>query len=462
MQSLNNDMDDLNNDMDELFRRAAEEYPLNTKGADWNKIMQQLPDKINKTSGKNKKQENYKYLLLLLLLPIGFICGRYVKNNSKSTEPTHKIEVNEHISRADKINQVAAAPTTGVKSRKPANKVTYAEGVLNKKKTINNLGNDIGKPVSNIKGDNKVTRKSGIGMSANRALSFKKSAIKNNIENKEKSLQTHMATAEYAERIANKTNIAAGKKSPARFASPSKSEGLLQQKDTFAIADTTKKTSALPGKTEQSLLGSKNPEKNQKIFKKKFYYSIVLGPDVSTIKRQRVNNIGYSAGAMLGYHVNSKISVEAGALWDRKNYYTEGKYLDTSRLKLPVRLLILNANGFCDMIEIPVNIKYDFITKKDHSWFVLAGLSGYLMKNEYYDLTYKRFNETGVRGYGYKNSSADLFSIMNVSAGYKKTFGRYSSISIEPYMKFPFRGVGIGKLPITSAGIYISMSRSLR
>ena len=114
------------------------------------------------------------------------------------------------------------------------------------------------------------------------------------------------------------------------------------------------------------------------------------------------------------------------------------------------------------MIEIPVNIKYNFITRPDHGWFISAGLSSYLMQNEEYSLSYKLYNQPYVKDYWYKNSSIDWFSIANISAGYQKKIGKYTNISAAPYIKLPLRGVGIGKLPIRSTGILFSVSRSIQ
>src|SRR6478752_681307 len=77
-------MQSLNDDMDELFRRASEEYPLKADGADWDKVMQQLHAPEEPVI-ENKKQRDYKFLWLLLLLPIGFVCGRYFNSTSYPT-----------------------------------------------------------------------------------------------------------------------------------------------------------------------------------------------------------------------------------------------------------------------------------------------------------------------------------------------------------------------------------------
>ena len=51
-------MQELNDDMD-LFRRAAEDYPLNTDSADFNEVLKKLSaeqsEKINKKSAKKKE-----------------------------------------------------------------------------------------------------------------------------------------------------------------------------------------------------------------------------------------------------------------------------------------------------------------------------------------------------------------------------------------------------------------------
>jgi hypothetical protein len=207
---------------------------------------------------------------------------------------------------------------------------------------------------------------------------------------------------------------------------------------------------------------TKMTNKSQPAFKRRVFYSLVLGPDISTVKFYKTSKVGYSLGLMLGYQVSRKITIEAGALWDRKNYYAAGNYLDTSYFQLPSHSIVSKVNGYCDMIEIPLNVRYDLITRPGHSWFVSAGLSSYLMSKEDYDVNYDRYGVSYLKDYSYNNSSKDWFAIMNISAGYKTSISKHTTVSFAPYIKLPLGGVGVGKLPITSTGVYISISRPFR
>src|SRR5690349_11323015 len=85
----------INDDMDELFRRAAEDYPLNTNNADWNSVLKKLSE--NRADLKPGNKEGYKkynrLLLLLLLLPVIWIGKEYFYSSHK---PGIGVSVAEH------------------------------------------------------------------------------------------------------------------------------------------------------------------------------------------------------------------------------------------------------------------------------------------------------------------------------------------------------------------------------
>ena len=70
-------MQHVKDDMDDVFRKAAENYPLDTKSADWSKVLAALQGEVPAAIIPEKKTDKKGRLLwLLLLLPSGLICNR--------------------------------------------------------------------------------------------------------------------------------------------------------------------------------------------------------------------------------------------------------------------------------------------------------------------------------------------------------------------------------------------------
>jgi len=190
-------------------------------------------------------------------------------------------------------------------------------------------------------------------------------------------------------------------------------------------------------------------------------YAVVLGgPDWSTVKMQSTEQAGYSLGILVGYRFNNRLSIETGLLWDKKNYYSDGQYFDKSKINSihPIDK-ILSVDGYCNMFEIPLNLSYYFANRNNHGFFVTTGLSSYLMKKEYYSYEASGYyGSPWTNDSTYFNSSKNLFSILQISGGYEFSIGKNTNIRIEPYVKIPLGGIGIGNMPISSMGIYFGIS----
>jgi hypothetical protein len=200
-------------------------------------------------------------------------------------------------------------------------------------------------------------------------------------------------------------------------------------------------------------------EKNKIHF---FYAGVVGGIDVSTVKFQSVKNTGYTAGILLGYQLNKKLSVESGFLFDKKFYYTDGKDFSTKRLIIYPNWTILNVTGSCFMFELPINIKYNWTSTTNSNWFSTFGVSSYFMKKENYNCSLESPGWIPwSQPESYSNSSVNWFGVINLSGGYMHTIGKAGSLRVEPYLKIPVQGLGVGNLSIWSTGIYVSFVKKL-
>ena len=111
------------------------------------------------------------------------------------------------------------------------------------------------------------------------------------------------------------------------------------------------------------------------------------------------------------------------------------------------------------MWEIPVNVRYDVSFNEKRRWFVSTGLSTYLMDKEDYILYYGN-NWNNYITEAPVNSDVNsnyIFSIVNLSAGMERSFGKRFSLQAEPYLKVPLKGLGMGSMRMTSYGVLFTL-----
>ncbi len=203
---------------------------------------------------------------------------------------------------------------------------------------------------------------------------------------------------------------------------------------------------------------------NSIVIKKKqpgFYTGLLIAPDFTFVKFQKTNGIGIDFGLIGGYTLNNKWSIETGVLFNMKKYYTKGEYFDKRNVPDFANVSSLSINGSCNMIEIPINVRYRFASNKNnHNWTVAAGTSSYLMTREYYDYSAIANGEDQHGEFTHYPSSKHLFATVNLNTGYEIKIGNTLSLRAEPYFKIPIKGIGTGNLHMSSTGINLGITKS--
>ena len=482
MQYLNDD------NMDELFRRAADDYPLNTDSGNWDKVnaaMQTENADSNADKNSAKKNSYRKYLWLLLLLPMAWICnGKFFSNDSKQGEDnvtikkspqpettsetkTKKTDDKKFDSKSIQLsNTEKKSSEKNITSSKTQNNIKVNQPVqLADATSTEKLNTTIKQPVhqnqkikiTNNKSDKLLSLTDNNHSQKNKSVSSanKKdkspNTIADNIDNTDDVVTKNNPTVENkinnsAPEIKNDNNTADRNidnnnlsKTP-----PVENSGSIDSTQKKVAQQSTKKSS---------------PEKNKIHF---FYAGVVGGVDVSTVEFQSVKSTGYTAGILLGYQLNKKLSIESGFLVDKKFYYTDGQDFSTKQIYINQNTSILNATGNCYMIEWPINLKYNWTSTQKSNWFSTLGMSSYFMKKENYDFTVEEYGSTWPTGWeSYNNSTVNWFGVINLSAGYTHTLGKVGSLRVEPYLKIPVQGLGIGNLSIWSTGVYVSFVKKI-
>jgi cytoskeletal protein RodZ len=213
----------------------------------------------------------------------------------------------------------------------------------------------------------------------------------------------------------------------------------------------------VPAETEKPA-PKKKEQKN-----KGFEIGLAVGPDMSNVKFTNMDKAGYNAGLQLGYRFNDRWSVNTGLLYTRKNYTVQGKDFTKPNNSWWQNRELHGVQGYCAMFDIPLNIRHDFSVNKKQRWFASVGASSYIMTREDYTYDYSYAGSSTIRQSYWESDSTStyLFSIFNLSAGFERALNKRFSLQVEPYFKFPLKGLGYGKLDLNSYGIYFSLKYKL-
>lgn len=206
-----------------------------------------------------------------------------------------------------------------------------------------------------------------------------------------------------------------------------------------------------------STVSSLPQEPPSPLFKRGLSAKIMVSPDFSFINFNQFTNPGSVVGAMVEYRFNSRLSIQLGAMRSVKLYGATGAQYQwpTYWYSQKVRPTSVDAN--CKVLDIPLNLRYDFTQDSKSRWFVSSGLSSYMMLNEKYDYNYPP-GSTNIKWYKWNGTTGNYWlGVLNISAGFERQIGKHFTLQAEPYLKTPMADVGFGKIRLRSAGLFISM-----
>lgn len=448
--------------MDNLFRKAAEQYPLKTEGADWQKVLAGLQaDAMPVAEEKEKKKR--RFLWLFLLVPLGLLWAVYYKGDNQPGQPATFIKENtkpggNDSQKSDFISDKKSFSGQGG-SDDTASELSSGESTSNRKAiTVNEDKTLVESAIkektyqtselANHSAGSAFLKNKKADLSYQQPLSANSINLADSTINNQAGSNKNNFSDTQPEVLSNRIDV---DKTDKQGNTDQGVGGAAQAKNDSATFANSKADSAANNNnsnTNKSKLIKAKPR-----IQPGFYAGLLGNFDVSTIKLQRINKTGYGLQVLIGYRFSNRLSIESGLAGTVKNYYSKGKYFDKKNTGIPDIVNIYYTNGYCKMFEVPLHVKYDLTTTKKSNLFITAGFSSYFMKKENYsyrgDFRGRVYDTTRY----YNNSGANWFSLADVSIGYETQLGRQSSLRIEPYIKVPLQGIGIANLPIASMGI---------
>lgn len=182
------------------------------------------------------------------------------------------------------------------------------------------------------------------------------------------------------------------------------------------------------------------------------------GPDVSLVGFSEVTRPGTNLGILLEYQLNRRWSINSGITYSRKNYTAKGEDYHPPKGFWDYGIVPDMTDATCEVIDIPINIRYYIRPAKSNRLFASTGLSTYLMLTEDYKYQYGRDDPQHlVLSWSGKNENQHYFAIYNLSVGYQRSMGKQWFLEIEPFVKLPLTGVGFGEVDLWSTGASFSL-----
>lgn len=187
----------------------------------------------------------------------------------------------------------------------------------------------------------------------------------------------------------------------------------------------------------------------------RFYVGLVAAPDVSTVKFAGVQSPLLNVGVTFEYRLTNRLRLSTGLLRAPKQYTARrGDYDWGDYHNLVYQHDFEYVDGNCTVVDVPLNLRYDLLSRPEYRIFGSAGLSSYFMQREEYSYNWVDQRGPGAWERYAINENRNLLGIINLSFGYERSLGTRWSVQAEPYLKIPLNGVGVGKVQLVSGGVF--------
>ena len=501
---MNLNKHDLSDDeLDHLFRDSAEKVAFNFDPNSWTKMSQKLDAANLPASSQNQVKNTWLKRSLLLLLALFFLAGTYYfttqKTNLKTTIQTtdvsnqNKVTIKEKSEKnkvensnlktkesvtpkEDIISNNSLSTSYENKKLENANKSKLDnEYLANKKEVITSeiqentiTKNDV--PVNTL--TNKTLPKSDKRLSN----TTKPSAVLSNKKSPESSLMIDENAVSEKTKIEEKSNENLSRNTTQVIENISQTT-LIQSTENKLLADTEQKTErwqlanvkdlafkSVVFKTTINLpiVAFESPKivptniPKSTSFKKGLSIRLAYSPDFSVVPSNAFSRMGSNEAFLLEYRFDKHWSLQTGVIRSMKRYTaTPEQYNWNMSWNNPTPLVDVHAT--CKMLDIPLNIRYDFTQKANSRLFASAGFTSYKMLNEYYHYNYKDDTNPNIKYRELTTKTGNYpFKVLNLSFGYERQILRKLTFQAEPFVKLSLGEMGYGTVNLATIGVFFS------
>jgi hypothetical protein len=189
-------------------------------------------------------------------------------------------------------------------------------------------------------------------------------------------------------------------------------------------------------------------------------FGLVGAPDFASVNSVAGNKAGSTFGITVDYQFANHWYIGSGLLFSRKifaaapqDYHVPPNYYRDNGMWMGGGPTVDYIKGRFNMLEIPLDLRYDFSTGSNTLFFASVGASSYLFANENCNYYYSFYNRPDTKGFTYTSDPNNLFASLNLSMGVETGISNSLSVLVAPYVKIPTRNIGFGQVQLNSFGI---------
>ncbi|MBJ6145526.1 hypothetical protein [Hymenobacter sp. BT559] len=187
---------------------------------------------------------------------------------------------------------------------------------------------------------------------------------------------------------------------------------------------------------------------------------LLAGPSASGVRTAQSARLGLDYGLTLEYRFTTRLRLRAGLLSSQKHYLAASTdYQAPAAWQWFPGTYDLVAS--CRVTEIPLDLRYDVVSRKTFTVFTSLGLNSLLMRDERYSYDWTMNGQTFTKSAQVLKGSNHFLSVLNLAVGFEKPLGTRWSVQAEPFWQVPLGGVGAGQIRLTSAGAAFSLKYGL-
>jgi hypothetical protein len=193
---------------------------------------------------------------------------------------------------------------------------------------------------------------------------------------------------------------------------------------------------------------------------RKLAVSFLAAPDYNGVNNLNNALIGNDFGLILSYKFAKNWRLSSGAVYGKKLYETGFNNYNPTR-DIWTEYYPESISADCRVLDIPLNVSYSFLNRKNTSLSLGTGISSYIMLREDYSFTYTEKDDDTALSYHVANENQHWLKVINLELTLEQRLNPNFSLGIQPFMKIPMSNIGFAGVKLQSVGLAVILSYNL-